>query len=172
MRISELKEEYFHWIIQLVGTLDCLAYTKCLRCLHGIEFTYIIDMDGNRATDGVGLRWRFHEQGYPYLDDGPCSVLEMMVALALRCEESIMADRDLGNRTGVWFWGMIINLGLGAMHDRQFDEDYVVDIITRFLNREYNPDGTGGLFTIEGCDHDLRDVEIWYQMCWYLNKFI
>ena len=39
-----------------------------------------------------------------YLDNKTCSVLEMMIALAIRCEEHIMDDPDVGNRTGQWFW--------------------------------------------------------------------
>jgi hypothetical protein len=102
--------------------------------------------------------------------DGPCSVLEMMIALAIRCEETIMDDPDIGDRTRQWFWGMIINLGLGGMTDANFDPDFVDDSVLRFLNRDYEPDGRGGLFTIRNCHRDLRDVEIWYQLCWYLDS--
>ena len=38
--------------------------------------------------------------------------------------------------------------------------------------REYAPDGRGGLFTIRNCEEDLRKVEIWYQLCWYLDTII
>ena len=37
------------------------------------------------------------------------------------------------------------------------------------MNREYEPNGKGGLFTIRGCEEDLTEVEIWYQLNWYLN---
>ena len=100
--------------------------------------------------------------------DGPCSVFEMMVALAQRCE-SVMDDPKIGDRTGQWFWGMIASLGLNGMSDNHYDEKYVNDVVNRFLDREYEPNGKGGLFTIRNCEHDLRDVEIWYQLCWYLD---
>jgi hypothetical protein len=136
-------------------------------------------MDGNRAEDGIDLRYRFgYEQGYDspmiatLLDDRPCSVLEMLIALAIRCEEHIMNDPDIGNRTGQWFWNMIINLGLGFMDDTKFDENYVKDVISRFLYRKYKRNGEGGLFTVEHCKNDLRTVEIWYQMCWYLDEVL
>mgnify|MGYP003235589453 FL=1 len=93
----------------------------------------------------------------------------MILALAIRCEETIMDDPSIGDRTQQWFWGMITNLGLGSMTDSRFDRDAANDILERFLDREYEPDGKGGLFTVRNCDSDLRDVEIWYQMCWYLN---
>jgi hypothetical protein len=136
-------------------------------------------MDGNRAEDGIDLRYRFgYEQGYDsqtistFLDNRPCSVLEMLIALAIRCEEHIMDDPDIGNRTGQWFWNMIINLGLGFMDDTKFDENYVKDVISRFLYRKYKRNGEGGLFTVEHCKNDLRTVEIWYQMCWYLDEVL
>lgn len=81
-----------------------------------------------------------------------------------------MDDPDIGNRTGQWFWGMIVNLGLGSMTDDLYDEKLVETAINRLLDRRYAPDGTGGLFTVKNCDRDLRKVEIWYQLCWYLNS--
>lgn len=102
--------------------------------------------------------------------DGPCSILEMMIALAIRCEETIMDDTSRGDRTSQWFWEMIVSLGLGSMSDDRFAPDIVDDILDRFLNREYEPNGKGGLFTIKNCEYDLRDVEIWYQLCWYLDS--
>lgn len=94
----------------------------------------------------------------------------MMIALAIRCEEHIMDDPDIGNRTGQWFWNMIVNLGLGSMNDSKFDRDYVEDIVQKFLDRKYSRNGDGGLFTVNRSRYDLRSVEIWYQMCWYLDE--
>jgi hypothetical protein len=144
--------------------------------LHSVEFIFSIPMDVNRAKDGEDLRYRFGlDKGWtdiPLELQGPCSVLEMMVALSVRCEETIMDDPRIGDRTGQWFWGMISSLGLGSMMDNQFDKEYVDSVIHRFLKREYEPNGKGGLFTVKRCRYDLRSFEIWYQMCWYLDKFI
>jgi hypothetical protein len=100
---------------------------------------------------------------------GPCSVLEMMIALAINTEEDIMDDPRFGDRTGQWFWGMIVSLGLGGMNDYRYDERLVDDVIDTFLRREYEPDGRGGLFTVRHCDRDMRDVEIHIQRNYYLN---
>ena len=155
-----------------------LSYRKLLRQLFQTEFNYIIGLDGNRAEDGVGLRYRFgREHGYTdaeisnYLDDRECSVLEMMVALSQRCEEHIMDDPEIGNRTGQWFWEMIENLELDDMSDTVFDKRYVEDVIDRLLNRQYGRDGSGGLFRIPNCQYDLRSEEIWYQAMWYLDLY-
>jgi hypothetical protein len=94
----------------------------------------------------------------------------MMIALSIRIEEDIMDDDEYGNRIGQWFWEMIVSLGLGSMTDEHYDEVYITDVIDCFLNRRYEPNGKGGLFTIRDTKDDLRDVEIWYQMCWYLNS--
>lgn len=177
MNKDEIKNEYFDWLYNLVcgkRYSKNVSYKKLLMRLHDIEFTYLIPRDENRASDGEDLRYRFAiTRGYPdqmVLDafDGPASVFEMLVGLSIRCEETIMDDPAVGDRTGQWFWGMIVNLGLGAMFDSRFDKALVDDIVDKFLNRQYEPDGRGGLFTID-CDTDLRNVEIWHQMCWYLD---
>ena len=58
------------------------------------------------------------------------------------------------------------------MVDGLFDKNYANKVIKDFLNRDYKPNGRGGLFTIKNCDHDLRDVEIWYQLNWYLDSIL
>lgn len=139
MTKNELNDTYFNWMCQLVfdGRYSKkLSYRRLLKILHKIEFIYSIPMDGNRAEDGIDLRYRFgYENGYSssmisaYLDNKTCSVLEMMIALAIRCEEHIMDDPDVGNRTGQWFWNMIVNLGLGSMNDSKFDRAYIEEIV-------------------------------------------
>lgn len=177
VHVNDIKQAYFDWMCDIVcgeRFAKSVSYKKLLRCLHDIEFTYSIRNDSNRAEDGLSLRYRFaYIHGCAWADtylDGPCSVLEMLVALAIHCEEDIMDDPQLGDRTGQWFWGMINNLGLGSMTDYMFDRPYVNEVITRFLNREYSPNGKGGLFTVRNCNVDLRTVEIQYQLNWYLNS--
>ena len=137
---------------------------------------FSIPLDQNRAEYGISLRRRFarSEGCYDACEyiDGPCSVLEMMVALAIQCEEEIMDNTAYGDRTSQWFWDMITNLGLGSMNDRQFDIRYAEDVIDRFLNREYEPNGRGGLFTVRDYPRDLRDVEIWVQLLWHLDDIV
>lgn len=180
MTLDILSNEYFEWMCKLVRDTRYtrrLSYKKLLRYLYDREFVYTIDMDENRAEDGMDLRYRYaydYRRIGPaiidYINDRPCSILEMMVALAIRCEEHIMDDPEMGDRTGQWFWSMIDNLGLISMSDSNFDENYVERVVDRFLNREYEEDGEGGLFTVKKCGLDLRTVEIWYQMCWYLDE--
>lgn len=172
-----IQNEYFEWLYEFIchtKRVDRTSFKKLFRQLHDIEFTFTIPLDRNRAVDGCYLRDRFIESRnyieYAEYLYGPCSVLEMIIALALRCEETIMDDATKGNRTSQWFWRMITNLGLGSMIDAVYDPEYVENVIGRFLNREYESDGHGGLFIISNCDQDLRDVEIWIQAMWYLNS--
>lgn len=170
---DRIENLYFEWLYDAVCG-DRFAkrnsFRKLLTQLHGTEFTYVIQRDSNRAGDGVALRYKFSNKRevLDVFGNHPCSVLEMLLGLAMRCE-TIMDDALKGDRTGQWFWGMITNLGLGSMIDERYDENYVEEVLECFLDRRYEPDGRGGLFTVRNCDRDLRDVEIWVQMCWYLD---
>ncbi len=177
MRIEDrVRSDYFEWMYDLMCQgrfAKGITYRQLFTFLHDTEFIYFVPYDENRAEDGIALRYRFclfHNcEDLEYCLDGPCSVLEMMVALAIRCEERIMADPEKGDRTTQWFWNMINSLGLSSMTDYNFNEWLVNDVITRFLKREYDPDGKGGLFTIKRWNHDARDTEIWRQLLAYLN---
>lgn len=179
---NDLQYRYFEWLYHLVcgdDEYNRLSYRKLLSFLHSVEFTYFIDFDENRAQDGIDFRYRFGIAcGYSqniiedYLMTMPCSVLEMMIALAFKVEEEIMGDNDYGDRTGQWFWNMIVSLGLGYMNDNDFNEYAAYRVVSNFLERRYSPDGRGGLFTIENCPYDLTKVELWSQFMCYLNTQI
>lgn len=168
---NAIEENYYNWLATLLFTdrEQLNDYDSLLRCLHSIEFTYSIPLDRNRYYDGIDLRKKYFDENNLTMEEFPCTVLEMMIALSVRCEESIMSDPDYGDRTQEWFLRMLDNLQIGEMVGEYFDEKYVIDRISIMLNRQYDADGYGGLFTIPNIDRDLRTVEIWYQMCWYLN---
>lgn len=177
-----LNYKYLDWMYDIVCNDKYSkknTYRMLFEYLYEREFYYILPMDANRFEDGIDLRYRFgRDHGYSdpvineFLDKRPCSVLEMIMALAIRCEDHIMSDPDLGDRVGQWFWAMIVNLGLGHMNDENFDRVYADEVIDIFLERKYSRDGSGGLFKIEGETKDMRSIDIWYQMCWYLNEVL
>ena len=176
---DQIINDYFEWLWNFTKCRGHSQNRKIITLLHNIEFRYSIPMDANREEDGIDLRYRFmtevgipknYQEVYGYLD-GPCSVLEMMIALAIRCEESIMDDPDIGDRTSEWFWLMMKNLGLDYMSDRKFDRDIAEEKISIFLERKDKRKGEGGLFVVNG-RRDIRKVEIWYQMCWYLDTIM
>jgi hypothetical protein len=136
-------------------------------------------MDENREIDGHELRYRFGteksiDRSYIdiYLSEHGCSVLEMMVALAIKCEEEIMYDPSEGDRTSSWFWEMLTSLNLVNYTNDNWNYASEKEIIQRlniFLDRKYLPDGRGGLFTVRSPKEDMKNVEIWFQMCWYIS---
>ena len=173
---NRIENDYFEWLYDYVckdRIHDDTSYRELFMLLHEIEFTFSIRNDVNRYRDGIDLRYRFAmDEGDSRIADfleSPCSVLEMLIALAIRCE-GIMDDPRYGDRTGQWFWNMLTNLGIGNMTDDRFEAKTTADAVYNFLDRKYTPDGRGGLFYIRGCADDLRDVEIWTQLCWYLAK--
>lgn len=178
---NDIRFDYYEWLKGLVCAERfpiTNSYEKLLSTLYSTEFYFLLSRDGNRADDGINMRYRFalfngYEENADEIMDilaGPCSVLEMMIALAIRCEETIMDDPDIGDRTGTWFWGMVVNLGLGDMYDALYDGYLVDEVLERFLERDYAPDGKGGLFRVRNCNRDLRNVEIWIQLLWYLDS--
>lgn len=175
----KIETQYFDWLCDKVLSDNLnMKYYKLMDRLHNFDFVPLLRMDENREHDGKQLRYRFGlENDIPRsvinqsLDTRDiASVLEMMIALSIRCEETIMTDDDYGDRTGNWFWNMIVSLGLGIMNDSRFDDNYVSLVLDDFVNRQYKRNGEGGLFTIDGINRDMRNVEIWYQMCWYLDS--
>ena len=179
MLSSQLYSDYFAWMYDMVCSNISESYTKLFDYLNQTQFVAIIPMDTNRAEDGRNLRYTFaYENGIPShlitetFDGLPCSVLEMMVALAKRCEDNIMANTHYGDRTGLWFWTMIETLGLRDMTDDNFNPSKVSHAMYRLLNRTYSPDGSGGLFKIHDRTKDMRQIEIWYQMNFYLDELV
>lgn len=83
-----------------------------------------------------------------------------------------MASTEFGDRTSQWFWYMIVSLGLSGMTDDHYNSDYVDDQLNAFMDREYAPDGKRSLFWVPETKKDFRNIEIWYQMCEYLNSTI
>ena len=178
----DLNSEYFEWLCSLIRDskpVKRVLYKRLMLFLYHTEFIYTLAMDGNRYADGIDLRYRFgYERGIERsviascLDNNPCSVLEMMVALAFRCEEHIMGNPDVGMMSGRWFWRMINNLGLSEMYDSNYDESMVNSVIYCFLNRTYGPNGEGNIVYIPNSQYDLRSMDIWYQMMRYLNEYL
>ena len=65
------------------------------------------------------------------------------------------------------FVGYINNID--SLH---INKDEVDHILTTFLNRGYEPNGAGGLFTVNNTSKDMRDIEIWYQMCLFFDDLL
>ena len=161
---------YYHWLTETVANKHSKKYKNLLSDLYEEEFTVIIDRDENRAIDGTNLRFQYADE-YSYMDimdilEMPCSVLEMMVALALRFKNSTLSGYNYN--AGDIFWEMIRNMGLDDQTDNNYSTDVVLDAIDILVNREYDSDGSGGgLFIVKDPRQDMRDTELWFQINWY-----
>lgn len=185
-----LTELYFNWIIHKVvpDEDDINRYSVLFHELLRTEFYAIIDRDGNRASDGLDLRNQFlaeydetltsmsPDDAYrvydEYLGLRNCSVLEVMVALALRVESTIMYDPDSGDRSSIWFMDMVRSLRLENMTNGNFNYIYFKECMNNFLNRNYEYNGYGSLFTVYNPKQDMRNTEIWYQCMRYLDNVV
>lgn len=144
-------------------------YNKLCTTLYLIPFESTIPMDDNRIEDALDMRRSFDENGlYP----SEVSVFEVLVALAQSCYYSIFDDGDGNDKTYEIFMLMLNNLGLMECIDRNYNESYVVNVVDRFLDRKYDPDGKGSPFYIPHIDKDMREVDLWYQAMWYIDTII
>lgn len=158
-------------------SVDDNKYGKLLRYLHLRKFdvdTKGHPLDANRIYDAIDMRNAFYKElDIDKYDDSSsgCSMLEMMVSLAQRCER-IIADPDLHEVAPKMFWKMIENLGLKEFTDDKFNKPEAEKIIYKFLTRQYESNGKGGLFYLKDITDDLRTVDIWIQANWYLNSLV
>lgn len=183
---ARARQEYFAYLCSLVHAddPDC-TFSKLMLTLFNMEFVWNIDNDVNRAEDGLSLRSDFarlycdgDEDFKDWLySSSPCSVLEMLIALAYRIDEDIMWNPTKGNRVLQWFYEMLENLGLDGLSDDNWvypDSDFrVKDIVIRMLDRTYTRNGFGGLFPLtDGRCEDQRKIEIWKQMnTYFIEKY-
>lgn len=175
--MREIEDRYIDWLRQQAMGQD-RSYDLLLDFLYSKPYVYTLRMDENRAEDGIELRYIFgsendieYEDILSGLDSGrDCSMLEMMVALARRCENQIMVDMEEGAQPERWFRVMLTNLGLISQTNENFDEgkaDYITD---RFLAHQYSYHGDGSLFSVCNPRHDMRYTDLWYQAMWYLTE--
>lgn len=168
-----LEEAYFLWLCRQVGLVDEMknkakTYWKLLRLLHRKEFTWSeIERDENRAIAGKNLRLRFLEEtGFPPDPDFRlfgCDMLELLIAISW----DLAWDSD-GDQPK-WFWILIKNLGLFGCNDAHPPSERMVNsILDKFISRDYDADGSGGLFPLQEPAEDQRHVELHYQAQAYL----
>lgn len=146
MIIRDVKEEYFNYLCEIIYGDN--NHNKLLKYLFDKDYIWKLPLDENRALDGKWLRHefcnemmadKFSEKDEKDVMDtlsGPCSLLEMFVALAKRCEDQLLYDWEIGDRTDVWFWEFMDNMGISAETDDDFDENYVEKVCQIFLSGE------------------------------------
>lgn len=171
--ITALEDLYLPWLYSQVGKRaveerdPSRTHWTLLRQLHSIQFTWLIDMDENRAEDGRALRHEWADTVRFRVDEDwlghGCSFLEMLVALSRHL--SFEGDGD----PHIWFWHLLDNINLLEHTDEYYFEPREVDeIVHKVIWRTYDRNGHGGLFPLRRAKRDQRQVELWTQMNAYL----
>lgn len=185
MNEGMLRKKYFKWLIfqiDNVPNVDWNDYNLLLRELHRTTFIWSeetpeLAMDINRAKDGLYLRERFdletHLQVSEYFEEigKDCSVLEMMIALAIRIENEIMGEGE--ELYGRWFWYMIKNLRLQKMTDYDFDEVKTRQILRDLLYRDVTKKVKTFFFNCHSVEKTVTfwaGMQIWDQMGFWINE--
>lgn len=182
---DRVEELYFNWVCDrvLLNSFTENIYTNLGLRLYRTEFFYYVHMDENRVLEALSMR-RLPEveallgEEVSLLHPIP-SVLEVLVALAIRWESYISYDPEKGDQVPSHFFEMLNNLNLLNASDGVYCEEmdmYVHTVLQDFMNRHYNYDGTGGgLFPIYDADtrpnfRDQRTRELWMQLNDYVAK--
>ena len=173
------RQDYFEWLCERVEAIGGeQTYWLLCKDLHNAVFTGLVPHDENREYDGIALRERYFWETQVLdesFDGEPCTMLEMLVALADRIDFELGDPDDDRCWTARYFWELIGNLGLNAFDDEHYiargGVRRVQEILDVLINRTYDYDGSdGGLFPLAYPERDQREVEIWYQMQAYLQE--
>lgn len=106
---------------------------------------------------------------------GPCSVLEILVVLVNDMSYKLLGNRLASSNQGALFFELMDNLGLGWINDDAFGRDpeacsdYVEDVLSQFVSRNYAENGEdGGLFPLDNPPDDMRKMGLYSQLDAYL----
>lgn len=169
---------YFKWLLGLVGLvgLPDREFYHLSRELFRVPFRWELPNDDNREADGLELRSRYpgRDDLEEYID-GPCTTLEMLIALAFRMSDT-MSTTGNDDQSARWFRELLNNLGLTdfpneGFHENPYYTEEIREILDRLFGRKYARNGSkGGLFPVFQNRQDQRRIEIWYQMMGYLEE--
>lgn len=171
------KESYLMWLCNFVGCEfgKGKSYWVLLRRLHSRPYYWNVELDRNRAEDGIALRLRYaseDEWGEDFRV--PCSCLEMLVAFAMRIDDDILYEAG-HSKGGDLFWKMLRNLGLTKFHDKVFDFQAgteVSRVLDRWLDREIDDLGNGSIFKLKTPKEGFATKQVWDQMQIWLSEGI
>lgn len=173
---------YFDWLLMWVENSyepgGAGTHKLLLRKLYELEFYATLERDEDRIRNGLDLRNQYSDECcvIPWDDEerySTCSVLEVMIAMCDDFEANVMSNDIYGNRFGKWFWAMIENCGLGFLNDAAFTHDagnYIAAVMRRICDRRYEANGDGGFFPLRHPRGDMRKVDLWYQLQWYVTE--
>ena len=166
---------YYEWLVEYFCTDPeedprDFEFRNLLEQMYRKNYYYVIQNDENRAEDGTYLRWMYHTNYDSPVPDGPCSFLEFLIGLSIRLSEMLAEGESLP--PFLYFWELVVNLGLDKYTDETYGRDstvFMVDnIMINFMDRKYSRDGCGGLFPLTQPRGNQLRKEVWYQAQDYL----
>lgn len=171
---------YFKAIERFLTEKEDRDYTALLSLLFNKEYKWSIRMDETRAAYVKIAREEFLEklnltnEQYDEWSWALCSpprLLEVLLMLAKQMEDAFgFADeKNIPN----WFWMMLSNLGISEYDDRRLgtkEADIINQKLDIWLNRHFEPDGTGSPFPLKGVCLDQRTVDLWQQANLYVTE--
>lgn len=169
-----MTREYLKWLLDKVS-LNVRwenRYSLLMESLSECEFKVLVDRDENLIAHSEDLREDYEDETGEIVE-GPVSLLEVMVVLCIKAED-IMQSFD-GIDCERWFDAMLVSSQLiGYDNDHFVNRIDIVERIEAIVDRKYFRDGYGGLFYIPIIrkDIDLREIELWYQLLWYIDYVI
>ena len=182
---TEEFDGYFLWLCSLVNA-DLSCYSELLYALHEMDFVWVIELDSDRADDGLELRRKYYEQDHNedwiMFWERPCTVFEALIGIARRMNY-ILEDEDSGDMTFMYFWEFIRNLDLKKYSNKRLDgrpkelvENDLYDIqaiCNNWMTRNFEPDGRGSIFPLPYASEDQAHISLTYQMNNYvIVKFL
>jgi hypothetical protein len=170
-----ITERYFDWL-HLTVEHPFRDYVKLLRVMFETEFVALIPNDQNRAEDVEELRRTFmYEMSENEELDIPVSVLEVMITLSERMYDLTYDPETMDHKPHSWFWTLVSNLELADYEDQEWGPasgEEIEHILKTMINRNYAYNGSGGLFPLAYPEQDQRDVELWYQMQYWVADLV
>lgn len=171
---SASMSDYIHWVMKdKLGLTEkeCKDNLHIVLTLANVEFVWNHPMDENRAIDGLELRDDFEYETGEYLDKTSglmpnCSFFEMLAALCIRCENQLMRNLSLGDRTSKWFFEFLRNLGI----NKRMNSEEIEDLAYDFMDGNYKANGEGGMFPLRKRGIRQKGEQIWKQLSAYINE--
>ena len=127
---------YFEWLMSLVGGMEWFeGHEQMLARLLEIKFYWLHPLDENIALHGLELRAEYVSGQWKRelsVLHGECSVLEVLITLALQVETDLMTpvSGEPERRAHVYFEQLLSQVGL-----LDCEEDAVDEAVDRFLEQ-------------------------------------
>ena len=148
---TKTRSAYLAWLKNLVGCKGYFdenkTYHFLFNRLYEIEFYFTNAMDSNRNTEGRSLRNQWEmlvRENYSALDIysdpnddydfsaldtySSVSILEVLIAMCIKYENSVAYNPKKGDRTRFWFWNLMQLSGLDAFDDCSYNADSPLEI--------------------------------------------